>query len=41
MVSGNNKSETEYDGFLHFSHTAAHYVLPRWSPAFRSRNLVQ
>jgi len=31
------RGPTEYDGFLHFSPTCAHCVLPRWSPAVPSR----
>jgi hypothetical protein len=34
------RRETEFDGFLHFTPTGAHCVLPRWSPAAPSRNLA-
>jgi hypothetical protein len=34
------RCKTEHDGFLQFTPTGAHSVLPRWSPAARSRNLA-
>jgi hypothetical protein len=34
------RPETEYDGFLHFTPTGEHCVLPRWSPTARYRNLA-
>ena len=37
---GANRPSTEYDGFLHFTPTGTHCVLPRWSATALSRNLA-
>jgi hypothetical protein len=39
-VLGANRPSTEYDGFLHFTPTGTHCVLPRWSATALYRNLA-